>query len=374
MASPRLKKAKLAHSGGGSGGGSAGASHAQRGAVEFRLSGVHVTAGTAQRALKGEDRVDVRCLPKGGALYVGVYDGHGGAGAAQYVQENFLSTLVGELGSSAEWPARHAADALVRAYERTDIQMREDMMGKVSAHAEENREVRCADVQGHHREVPCRCLVSKGHGLTRAANEGCAAVSVMLLPKGELVCANAGDSVALVVRKEGPAVLLSADHSPVLDPDNADYARVVAAGASVRDAPGVTLADVNAGGAVKPVPYVRAPGAHSLNMTRAFGNFGLKGAGPASALVVTPAVNVLPYDPSVLACVVASDGLSDNVSRARIADVVRSSANADGAARRLVGEAATADVKPDDTSCCVMMFAQEHVPDVCSSLAGGNER
>ena len=202
--------------------------------------------------------------------YFGVFDGHGGAEAADYAVEHLHPNLMRSAFADV-------GDALRDAYLRTDA-------GVLAAAA----------------AIPKK----------KASNAGAAAVT-MLAHARRLVLAHAGDCRALLVKRSGMFVELTRDHSaeddpaaPVPTPLRPDeVARIARAGARVESG------------------YVHVDD-ESLPMTRALGDLRLKVAAgldwratSTERQVVTALPDVATYERSDddLCVVLASDGLFGSV-------------------------------------------------------------
>ena len=217
-----------------------------------------------------EDRTVVRLAEAAEEphAYFGVFDGHGGAEAADYAVEHLHPNLMRSAFADV-------GDALRDAYLRTDA-------GVLAAAA----------------AIPKK----------KASNAGAAAVT-MLAHARRLVLAHAGDCRALLVKRSGMFVELTRDHSaeddpaaPVPTPLRPDeVARIARAGARVESG------------------YVHVDD-ESLPMTRALGDLRLKVAAgldwratSTERQVVTALPDVATYERSDddLCVVLASDGLWD---------------------------------------------------------------
>lgn len=113
-------------------------------------------------------------------------------------------------------------------------------------------------------EIPADEMLIDPAEITRSANpeaQGCTAVVVLVVHDGadgpRLICANAGDSRAMVSRR-GQVVDLSEDHKPEND---GETARIVKAGGFVKDMPGGArvMGDLNLSRAMGDLRYKQKP-------------------------------------------------------------------------------------------------------------------
>lgn len=198
-----------------------------------------------------------------------VLDGHGGAAVAEFASINLPKIL-------AKSDSRSSLNTVLsRAFEEVDTRLLKVNVGN---------------------------------------EEGCTAVCVVL-DGTHLVCANAGDSRAILVRKNGEVIALSTDHKPA---DKWEKNRILAAGGTV-DLMG---------------PQYRVCG--NLNLSRALGDLKYKRNptyGPEGQIIsATPditAINLTPEDDFIfLACDGIWDVLTSREAGLLMRDLLRSSRNA----------------------------------------------
>merc|ERR1711865_95927 len=194
--------------------------------------------------------------PSGEWGFFSVYDGHGGRMAVEHVKQHLHNVLLDE--AEFEDDAAGMKEAPVRAYTRTDQQLR--AMG--------------------------------------AWEVGSTAVTCVLMPAGRgrvVVCANAGDSRAVLVRGSAP-LRLSYDHKAT---DKAEGERVV------RDGGKIMRNRVNG----------------LLAVTRAFGDYTLKDSG----VTASPSTTSTPISEGVDShLLIASDGVWDVVTDEQAVELIRS--------------------------------------------------
>lgn len=230
----------------------------------------------------------------------GIFDGHGGDLTSKYLEENFLSTFSkqSDLLKYAELPPgglKGRADvnavvllqkALVKTFHELDEQIQPLHQKCVKKASKNERQYVIVDDKGN--RLP-------------AERSGSTGVVVLLTPS-HIICANTGDSRA-VLRRDGLALPLSFDHKPSELPEKL---RVSSNGGFVRGR--------------------RVNG--DLAVSRAFGDFGYKSDGdvPRSKqkVIVSPDIMVYPRSPDgdefiILAC----DGIWDVASNKQCADFVQ---------------------------------------------------
>lgn len=270
-------------------------------------------------------------------LYVGVFDGHGGATASEFCANHLHQNIL----ESSHMPA-DLLTAMQDGYLRTDA----DILRRAS----------------------------RDRG--KQAHVGSAAVT-MLVTADALALAHAGDCRALLVKRSGsslPFVELTCDHSaenvplpcgkPSTEPMRPDeVTRVLRAGGKMEPGGGYVFVDD-----------------HSLPMTRALGDLPLKvatgrswQAASVSEQVVTalPEVKAHPRADDDLCVVLASDGLFGHVmSSMEVADYVRGEMEgqeqcADAelrTARGLAERAITAHHSCDNVSVAIVSLAPPRPP------------
>ena len=351
---------------------------------------------------ENEDRVDVRRFPllETDGLFVGVYDGHGGSAAASaFLASHLCEELVAELKRNAdtlgELPfvnAFHAVDASL--YDHVLSRARE--CGLSDLRALKDASCKCA----WYLENPCVCMRPP-----ISANKGSTCTVVLTSKKRKVAwVANVGDSDAFVFTSSSCRQINTTD-TPTTDENSEDFARIKRIATKRRE-----VAEAEVRGALeeeaddaftqsidrcgdddgatssRPPPpkkrriatrptticaraakrardgivsnvvgndrmnYVCLPGARSLNMTRAFGNFGHKTMEKTndsssalsnaddvddferrrmkkrsysvdqdeSAIVSTPHVHKIDIDRADELLIVASDGLWDNVEAEQV--------------------------------------------------------
>lgn len=199
-------------------------------------------------------------LPRGhrpweGALFC-VFDGHGGSKVAQQSANSVLDWLTtNEHFSKGDW-----AEALVATFLRGDAEMNRTMASEQS---------------------------------------GCTANAVMMIGS-KLLCANAGDSRAVLCRN-GVAVALSEDHKPT---DEKEKQRIDKAGGFV------------ANGRVNGI----------LSLSRALGDYSFKSAGvaaPEQVVTAFPDVTETDLDESDEFVIIACDGIWDCMTNEQAVQFVR---------------------------------------------------
>jgi len=123
-------------------------------------------------------------------VLVGVFDGHGGKSMAEYVQQNMVRVLE----STDSWvQGGSVGDSLIDAFFQLDAEVCESMLPS------------------------CR------------TTPGTTAIVAVITPD-QIICANAGDSRACLLTKEGHLMPMSVDHKPNVA---AERARIEAAGGVV---------------------------------------------------------------------------------------------------------------------------------------------
>jgi len=190
--------------------------------------------------------------------FFGVFDGHGGSNVAKYVGQWLSKRLTDdELYKKGEYAA-----ALKSAFIGCDADMRSRLERETS---------------------------------------GCTAVTTLITHDGRVICANAGDSRALICSK-GVAKDLSTDHKPRLE---SERKRIISAGGYVE--------------------YGRVNG--NLALSRAFGDFEYK-----KNKSLGPEEQIITCDPEIVEhqiteedefIVIACDGIWDCLNSQQVADFVR---------------------------------------------------
>ena len=173
-------------------------------------------------------------------------------------------------------------------------------------------------------------------------------------------------------------IQMSVTDTPVADDDNEDYARIRLIAKKRASLVGPNEPKLPSDGILRSVRgprfnYVSVPGARSLNMVRAFGNFGNKCFDKDglieedSPIISRPHVRIIPRDPSFHAVVIGSDGLWDNLDRAVVVDIckkylVGGSEQGRQCAKELFQRALKTRRKPDDISVVVAPLCVSTTP------------
>lgn len=188
--------------------------------------------------------------------------------------------------------------------------------------------------------------------MSSADNVGCTSVCV-LLSNSEVICANAGDSRAVLCRS-GKALALSHDHKP----DNpAERQRVMNAGANVQEV----------GSGKQKIFRVNG----ILNMSRAIGDLRFKKrtdlAPNEQAVCATPDITRTPLLPEDEFIVIACDGIWDVKTNQEVCSFIRSRLRDSLPLSRIIEElldeclsedpAKTSGVGCDNMTCMVVQLA-----------------
>mmetsp|Transcript_830 Transcript_830/g.1004 ORF Transcript_830/g.1004 Transcript_830/m.1004 type:complete len:440 (+) Transcript_830:61-1380(+) len=237
-----------------------------------------------------------------------VYDGHGGSLTSQYAGENFLRIFSNrsELKKYAALPlqGRKSRDdvtgiellknALTKTFKDLDTELR-------IAQSKRNEDIAKEEEEKEEKTETCK-ISSEESILRRMERSGSTCVVVMLTPS-HILCANAGDSRA-ILRKDGKALPLSFDHKP---PNLPEQERIIAAGGFVK--------------------AKRVDG--DLAVSRGLGDFAFKSEGEFS----THRQKVIPI-PDIITCprdtakdefiIIACDGIWDVISNSECSDMVQS--------------------------------------------------
>mmetsp|Transcript_11404 Transcript_11404/g.13072 ORF Transcript_11404/g.13072 Transcript_11404/m.13072 type:complete len:447 (+) Transcript_11404:323-1663(+) len=357
------------------------------------------TGSSKRRGKRGrnEDAFEISRMKIGednAALFLGVFDGHGGTGASQFVSERMRFEFEKQLSQ------RKTVEA---ALEECFIAVDRDLYAEVNQLAEQCKPFkhdRC--MCNFYREMPCRCMQTE-----RTAHEGSTG-TVVVFTGGKLYTANIGDSEALLTAKSASVkpkfkysesspedTFFSSDdedtffspfqkafHSfksftansyeeeektninddlnyrhrtysttitvldtPTCSRQNEDYLRIstIAQNRISRKSKRRIVGDGIRRGSSPRLNYVTLEGAHSLNMTRAFGNFGHKVfhidshssqdgkrisnytmSEKLSPIIARPHINTFDLNSEQLFLVVGSDGLWDNLSKTEVNSMIRS--------------------------------------------------
>jgi len=238
-----------------------------------------------------------------------VYDGHGGSLTSEYAGENFVRIFSRrlEFQKYAALPpqGRKSRDdvtgiellknALTESFKELDAELRivqSKWNEELAKEEEEKKEERIRTIR----------ISSEESILRRMERSGSTCVVVLLTPS-HILCANAGDSRA-ILRKDGKALPLSFDHKP---PNLPEQERIIAAGGFVKGK--------------------RVNG--DLAVSRGLGDFSFKNVGEFSIysqkVIPIPDIITCPRDKAkdefiVLAC----DGIWDVVSNSECSDMVQS--------------------------------------------------
>ena len=198
-------------------------------------------------------------------MFFGVYDGHCGAWVAEALTQNLHKKLVE-----------------AKVFEPSEEKI--------------NYEEVFQEVFDGLDKTICEKLRENKH------NDGSTCVTVSFTPKGEMVCAHAGDSRA-IARVGGKALELTLDHDADPKVNKAENARVLERGGKVEFIKGSWRINSN------------------LSVTRAFGDTNLKNDDPP-IVSADAEVTVHPHNPDMDILIVCSDGLHhllDNQETIKIA-------------------------------------------------------
>jgi serine/threonine protein phosphatase PrpC len=209
--------------------------------------------GATSRDLKQEDQMAV----------LGVFDGHGGSACSQFVAAQLPACFEAELNQNTPTTAKALQAAILQ-------------VDKNFSQSERN------------------------HG-----HVGCTAVVVALDGK-EIVCANSGDSRAVLVRK-GAALDLSSDHSPALRPDEVE--RIERLGGVLSNGDILTRILAWWYGVELCARVYHQSGEGGLNMTRSLGDTYLK-----PLVIPDPELAIEQMQEEDVLLIIASDGLWDVVT------------------------------------------------------------
>eukprot|EP00747_Dinoflagellata_sp_TGD_P168418 gnl/TRDRNA2_/TRDRNA2_194744_c0_seq1.p1 gnl/TRDRNA2_/TRDRNA2_194744_c0~~gnl/TRDRNA2_/TRDRNA2_194744_c0_seq1.p1 ORF type:complete len:383 (-),score=89.64 gnl/TRDRNA2_/TRDRNA2_194744_c0_seq1:82-1230(-) len=273
-----------------------------------------------------------------------VFDGHGGKAVSAFCKLNFvaeLRRLTQDAGRKAfgknKSKKRHCGvhlepsefeDILKGAFTGMDVQLRDpanakrlaSLVGKVPGGAIQDLRKTLSAAQVRHKRGELSVeeqlemkenyirlqkfeQADKGEDFV-ADNVGCTAICV-LVRKGDILAANAGDSRAVLCRG-GQQVELSFDHKPASETEKA---RIEAAGGYLEDSPGGARVNGN------------------LNLSRAIGDLEYKKRDDleASAQIITSSPDIItkeltPEDEFIVLC---CDGVWDVMTNQEVCDFVR---------------------------------------------------
>ena len=263
-----------------------------------------------------EDRIFIRANPNFLRFrdefidYYSLFDGHGDLGHAS----EMLCTILFRQFSRQMHAIQHKekamdsqlalALALRESFVRADLDLQSCL--RPSSEACEHG---CTDLK--FLENPCEHQIRHLPEETRlSAREGSTGTVVLLAEKW-IMCANVGDSDCYVIFKnEGKLSIEKLTKTHCLRPSNPDWKR---------------LKERKALGRIGGGLYVQRKGSHSVNMSRAFGDFGLKGT-EDPLLSCVPSVSTIERTDQVYAFIIGSDGLWDNL---RASEVLRIFENVD---------------------------------------------
>lgn len=360
---------------------------------------IFFAAGAASRTNKppgtrrDEDRFDIARLPKHDSdaqnyslrnnFFAAVYDGHGGSSASEFAKNHLRSIFFKKYLESND--ADCIQEILKDTFAELDSLLFEDLQ-KATVEAAKKKDDDCSCK--FFLENPCKCLQARREARTGSTG------TVIIVKNRKLTVANIGDSEAKlfsfyqkkqknfelsrnVIRdlkssmadntlstfpNSNKAVLqtfielfyhekkatdssfhsvtLTECHTPVVSLTSSDYNRISKI-ASKREAEFKSaglmykFGDGIRRGAANRYNYVRLPGTHALNMTRAFGNFGHKTFirkneryllnTEESPVVSTPFVKEYDLDQvdrKDCFFILASDGLWDNVTNHEVYETV----------------------------------------------------
>ena len=245
-------------------------------------------------------------VQRDGVACFGIFDGHGGAAASEYLRENLFNTLLEEAG-----PSTSTGGGSLRS-------------GSGAGGAAGAAEVeRC--IVGTFRKVDSAYL--KASGVMR--DDGSTATTAIVVDNRVLYVANTGDSRTVLGKRNGAAVQMSVDHKPG---DPGERRRVEAAGGIVLFAGTWRVGGV-------------------LAVSRAFGDRSFK-----QFVIPDPDVRRHEIDAAADECVIlATDGLWDVVSNEDAVKIAHGIEDAERAATKLC-EVAYERGSFDNVSVIVVRF------------------
>ena len=203
------------------------------------------------------------------SAFFGVYDGHGGKDVSRYLEKNLASQLFSQITESSEAGTEVNLDSTIKAaFEKINN-----------------------DVLGYRNLVGSTAITAFIHN-------------------GILTVANVGDSMAVLVTRDGKAIQLSNGHRPTSEPE---WERV-------RAVPGAFIVGGRVSGRIA--------------VSRAFGDSGIKG------IIAEPEITHRDLEENDELLIIACDGLWDFVKNERAAEIALQYKDAPGqASRTLVNEA-----------------------------------
>ena len=247
-------------------------------------------------------------VQRDGVACFGIFDGHGGTAASEYLRENLFNTLLEAAGpSSSAAAALGSRGGALRG-------------GGAAGAAEAERCIVAA-----FRKVDSAYLGATGP----MRDDGSTATTAIVVDNRILYVANTGDSRTVLGKRNGGVVQMSVDHKPG---DPGERRRVEAAGGIVLFAGTWRVGGV-------------------LAVSRAFGDRSLK-----EFIIPDPDVRRHEIDPASDECVIlATDGLWDVVSNEDAIKIAREIEDAERAATRLC-EVAYERGSFDNVSVIVVRF------------------
>ena len=283
------------------------------GGTSYEVQDLKIDCGSANVSLKGEDKWTIRSPTTVGTdtLHIlMVADGHGGATAAQWCQDNLVDVLIGAMEGDASSAGLYAAAHKAFKTAHTTVQ---GMPG-----------------------------VTAGATLT---------VVVLNATRREITTANVGDSNAILVTGKQGCVPLNEDHR--IDTNEKERERLQALGAKIAHATGKSGQPVG--------PLRLWPG--GVAMGRSIGD-----ADVGIYIDATPAVSTIPLPDGTGEIIVCSDGVWDamlvpsvgaHARRCRGVEVQRTAQLLCGASvdARHAYNCDGYQVPRDDTTCVMMRFS-----------------
>lgn len=267
----------------------------------------HERAPVAGCSIKGvrhtqEDRFEI----DEAAPAAGVYDGHGGAGVAEFLEGTLLKLVRSCLDGCRS--ASGVRRRLRRAFAHADRALR----ARIDAELDERRAARANRNKGPPVRLPPR-QISYEMG-------ACAVMAAVVEVRGRrhLAVANTGDCVAVLCRGDGKAERLTVDHRPTASTPGGRF----------------EIARVQLTGGTVECDRVEGP-INSLAISRAFGDFLVSG------VTSVPFVRCRPLSGTERFVVLCSDGVTDLLSDQDICDTARDGlpGGTEGAASEVVRSA-----------------------------------
>ncbi|KAL5148751.1 putative protein phosphatase 2C 76 [Glycine soja] len=267
-----------------------------------------------------EDFYDIKTLKIGGQsiCLFGIFDGHGGSRAAEYLKEHLFDNLL-----------KHP-NFLTDAKLAISVFCNYNNLCKLAGETYQQTDANFLDSEKD---------TFRDDGST---------ASTAILVDSHLYVANVGDS-RTIISKAGKAIALSEDHKP----NRSDERKRIE----------------NAGGVVMWAGTWRVGGV--LAMSRAFGNRMLK-----QFVVAEPEIQDQEIDEQIELLILASDGLWDVVQNDDAVSLARTEEEPEAAARKLT-EAAFSRGSADNITCIVVRFHHEKAevanPDKAESTSTQHE-